>query len=312
MMGRPAFHAGEREVQRRAGVERVAATVGRNILPSLSPDFAAFLERQPLVVVGGRDARERVWASLIVGGVGFARALDDQRVLLAGDLPEHDPLARTFEPPGGHVGILALEPDTRSRIRVNGRAQRTVDGNCLTVEEAFGNCPKYIQRRLPAQALQALETYPSHRCAVGLDPGQANLIRAADTFFIASAHPDRGADASHRGGSPGFVEVDDAAGRLRFPDYPGNRMFQTLGNITVDPRVGLLFIDWERGTSVQLTGRARIVWARDEVSRYAGAERLVDVEIEAVYERRGALPARWELIEPSRLNPPVRTGEPWR
>lgn len=180
--------------------------MGRNILPSLRPDFAEFLERQPFVVVGGRDAGERVWASL---------------------------------------------------------------------------------------------------CAAGLVSGQAELIRAADTFFIASAHPERGADASRRGGRPGFVEISPGAGTLRFPDYSGNRMFQTLGNIAVDPRVGLLFIDWVHGTSLQLTGRARILWAPDEVSARPGAERLVDVQIDAVHERRRAMPARWSLIEPSRLNPPI-------
>lgn len=106
------------------------------------------------------------------------------------------------------------------------------------------------------------------------------------------------------------MEVSSEGGRLRFPDYSGNRMFQTLGNITVDPRVGLLFVDWESGASLQVTARARIAWEQHEVGRRPGAERLVDVEIDAVYEHERAMPGRWSLIEPSRLNP--RVIAPWR
>jgi predicted pyridoxine 5'-phosphate oxidase superfamily flavin-nucleotide-binding protein len=93
------------------------------------------------------------------------------------------------------------------------------------------------------------------------------------------------ADASHRGGPPGFVEVAGDGARLRFPDFPGNRMFQTLGNLAVDPRVGLLFVDWDTGTALQVTGRAEIVWADDR--------RGVVVRVDAVHERDRALRERW-------------------
>jgi uncharacterized protein len=122
-------------------------------------------------------------------------------------------------------------------------------------------------------------------------------VARADTFFIASAHPERGADASHRGGRPGFVQVAPDGRSLRFPDYTGNRMFKTLGNLTVEPRAGLLFVDWESGATLQLTGRADVVW--DDT------ERRVEFAIDEVRERVRAMPARWHLIEPSRLNPPA-------
>ena len=91
-----------------------------------------------------------------------------------------------------------------------------------------------------------------------------------------------------------------------FPDYRGNRMFQTLGNLTVDPHAGLLFLDWETGTTLQLTGRAQIVWDEDEVKARPGAERLVRFAVDVVHEHERAMPARWDLIEPSRLNPPTK------
>src|SRR5215472_8871938 len=276
------FHDGERAVQRRAGVERAAAQVGRSILSFVPAEFGAFLSPQPFVVVASQDLPGRVWASLVAGGVGFARALDDRQILLAGMPAPEDPLEGALERPQASIGVLAIEFGTRQRIRLNGAAQRTGDGILLTVAEAFGNCTKYIQRRLPAGQLDE-SAAPTHRESAALDARQAALVRRADTFFIASAHPERGADASHRGGRPGFAEVTNAGRALRFPDYSGNRMFQTLGNLTVDPRVGLLFLDWSTGAALQITGRAAIVWDPDQVARYPGAERLVDVAIHAVH-----------------------------
>ncbi|MGH2887524.1 MAG: pyridoxamine 5'-phosphate oxidase family protein, partial [Solirubrobacteraceae bacterium] len=233
-----------------------------------------------------------------------AHALDERRVILAADPPAGDPLEAAL----GHarIGVLAIEFATRLRIRLNGVAERTPDGIVLTVEEAFGNCPKFIQRRLPTSALEPTGT-PRHRFGNALDADQVRTVARADTLFIASAHPERGADASHRGGRPGFVEVSCDGRQLVFPDYPGNRMFQTLGNLTADPRAGLLFLDWESGAALQLTGRAEIVWEEDKVGAWPGAERLVRISVEAVHERAGAMPARWDLIEPSRLNPPTKS-----
>ena len=299
------FHTGEREVQRRAGVELVAEQVARhNITPWIPPEFGEFLARQPFVVIAGADGDERVWASPLAGGIGFAHALDESRVILAADPPAGDPLEAAL----GHarIGVLAIEFATRLRIRLNGVAERTPDGIVLTVEEAFGNCPKFIQRRLPTSAFEPTGT-PRHKFGTALDAEQVRTVARADTFFIASAHPERGADASHRGGRPGFVEVSCGGRELAFPDYPGNRMFQTLGNLTADARAGLLFLDWESGAALQLTGRAEIVWDENEVDAWPGAERLVRISVEAVHERAGAMSARWDLIEPSRLNPPTKS-----
>lgn len=299
------FHEGERAVQARAGVERIAAQVGRMLQGHIPAEFGEFLRRQPFVIVAGRDEQGRMWASPIVGGVGFARVLDERRVLLTAVPGADDPLATAVDSPRARMGILAIEADTRSRIRLNGIAERTPDGIVVTIAEAFGNCAKYIQRRVPVARLEP-PTTPSHRSSTRLDDDQAACVRSADTFYIASRHPDRGADASHRGGRPGFVEVAADGASLRFPDYRGNRMFQTLGNLVVDPRVGLLVIDWGSGAALQISGRARIVWDEDEVGVRPGAERVVEVTIDAVRERTRAMPTRWQLVEPSPFNPPVR------
>src|SRR5262245_24696586 len=152
-MTRTMFHEGELAVQGRAGVEAVAAKVGRYIHASIPPDHADFLSRQPFVVLAATDAAGHVWASFVVGGAGFASALDDRRVHLAATLAPADALRTAFDRPC-RAGILAIEFDTRTRIRLNGLARPAPDGIVLDVEEAFGNCPKFIQRRVPREQLE--------------------------------------------------------------------------------------------------------------------------------------------------------------
>ncbi len=137
---------------------------------------------------------------------------------------------------------------------------------------------------------------------MALSAPQRLTIERADTFFIASVHEGTGTDASHRGGPPGFVRVVDER-TLRFPDYAGNNMFQTLGNISTDPRVGLLFVDFDSGTTLQLTGRARILWDPEGFPELTGAERAVEVEIDEVVEIAGEGPLGWRFLGYSPFNP---------
>jgi hypothetical protein len=161
---------------------------------------------------------------------------------------------------------------------------------------AFGNCPQYIQPRQwhsePTQAEPVARRYRS------LPQQAAHWITEADTFLIATVHRARGdeafygMDASHRGGEPGFVTVADAR-TLSFPDYAGNNHFNTIGNLQLDPRVGLLFIDFQHGHLLQLTGTATIDWNSPAVTVISGARRLVNVTVEEVVEVRHALPLTW-------------------
>ncbi|MBW4420380.1 MAG: pyridoxamine 5'-phosphate oxidase family protein [Myxacorys californica WJT36-NPBG1] len=110
-----------------------------------------------------------------------------------------------------------------------------------------------------------------------------DAIAQTDTFFIASTHSQQGADVSHRGGYPGFVQVIGAA-TLMFPDYAGNIMFQTLGNLSINPNAGLLLIDFEQGQTLQLSGQARILWDAEQLNRCAPAQRLIEFSIEQIRE----------------------------
>src|SRR5262245_60368474 len=223
-MATHAFHSGEIGVQTRVGVASAGARVARGIRDALSERALDLLTRQRLAVVAGADAGGAVWASPLRGAPGFLRGHGGGALDIATGFPPGDPLEHVFAL-SAPIGVLGIDLADRRRVRVNGTA-RLEHGGGLRVAptEVFINCPKYITaRELPTQAPAG-----SSRGGDVLDPAQRALIAAADTFFIATVHGERGLDASHRGGPPGFVRVTDEH-HLVWPDYEGNAMFQTLG-----------------------------------------------------------------------------------
>jgi len=276
------FHSGEREVQRRAGVAAEAQAVGRGIGHTLTPHVARFLARQRLAVAASLDAEGRVWASPLTGPAGFLSAADPSRLFVAALPIPGDPLSPNLAQ-RPELGLLVIDPQTRQRMRFNGRARLSPDGLNLELQQVYGNCPKYIQLREADPDGVAGPEAP--RVSSTLDARQRATIGNADTLFIGSFHPEGGADASHRGGFPGFVRVlgDD---RLAFPDYPGNNMFNTLGNLVGYPRAGLLFVDFATGDVLQVTARARLEPGFD-----------VRLDVEEVRETRAASPLRFRLLE---------------
>ncbi|PKW07842.1 hypothetical protein SAMN05428944_5076 [Streptomyces sp. 1222.5] len=288
------YRAGSLAVQQQLGVRERAEHVGRSLGQGIKPVAAAFLELQPLLVVGAADpATGRVWASPVVGTPGFVRATGPRQMSVAGGPPPTDPLATALTTPGAPVGTIALDPRTRRRMRLNGRLRPTARGFAVEADQVFANCPKYIQRRESYEVTGARAPGPARRSG-RLDRAGMECVRGADTFFVATVHP-AGADASHRGGDPGFVRVD-SPDELSWPDYPGNAMFLTLGNLRADPRAGLLFLDWETGTTLQLTGEART-----EFSDAGG--RTVRFAVTEVVRTPAAVPLRWSAPEYSPANP---------
>jgi uncharacterized protein len=295
------FHEGERAVQARAGVEAESRRLGRGIARVIPPGAGPFLEAQRLAVLAGVDETCHVWASLVTGDPGFITAPGPRTLRLAARLPAADPLSAGLASDRA-IGVLVLDPERRRRLRVNGRVIHALpEAIEIRTEEVFGNCPQYIQARVPHGDTRHERVGVARRRSA-LSPEQRLAIERADTLFIASVHVGAGADASHRGGQPGFVRVLDER-RLRIPDYAGNNMFQTLGNIAADSRVGLLFVDFDTGTTLQLTGRARILWEREDYAELTGAVRAIEVDIEAVVEIAGQGPLGWRFVEYSPFNP---------
>lgn len=137
----------------------------------------------------------------------------------------------------------------------------------------------------------------------GFMAASADLLAAADTFFIASAYPvadeerSHGVDVSHRGGNPGFIEVAD--GVLRIPDYTGNNYFNTLGNLAVNPRAGLLVVDFATGDLLFVAVTVEIVWSGPEVEAVPGAKRLLVMKVAGVIRMERALGLNWGEAERS-------------
>ncbi|MGW1910917.1 pyridoxamine 5'-phosphate oxidase family protein [Streptomyces sp. NPDC002076] len=288
------YHAGSLAVQELLGVRDRADHVGRSLGQDIKPIAAAFLELQPLLVVGAADpGTGRVWASALTGAPGFVRATGPRQMSVVTGAGH--PLTTALKTPGTHIGTIALDPRTRRRMRLNGRLRPTARGFAVEADQVFSNCPKYIQRRNSYETL-ADRTPGSPRRLSELDSRVTEFIGSADTFFMATAHPG-GADVSHRGGNPGFVQVTSPH-RLTWPDYPGNAMFLTLGNLRSNPRAGLLFLDWTTGTTLQLTGEAHTEFT-------AAGERKVRFTLTEALWTPAALPLRWSAPEYSPANPDV-------
>ncbi len=293
------FHGGEQMVQTRLGVrEQIEPWARRVVRPYLPEEHRDFYRRLPFIVVAARDADDRPWATLLAGDRGFISSPHPGTLRIGASPAAGDALDDALSA-GADVGVLGIELDSRRRNRVNGRVgARESDAVVLSVQQAFGNCPQYITERTWRSADSAEPRATALRSR-RLSAPQRELIERADTFFIASGYRGGddgdatfGMDASHRGGAPGFVRVDGDR-RLVFPDYAGNNHYNTIGNLVMDPRVGLVFVDFESGDLLQLTGRAEIDWGSAEVDEVPGARRLIAIEIEEVVEVSGGLPVRW-------------------
>ncbi len=296
------YHAGELGVQARAGVREMAAQSERVIKTTIKPMAQEFLRQQPLAFVASVDAQGWVWASVVDGLPGFMEAVDEATIHIGAAPTLSDPLHNNLRV-NSDVGLLIMEFATRRRMRVNGRAKLQPDGSFhVHAQQVYANCPKYIQARRFELVTSAEQNASDVSRTDRLTAKQQQWLRHADTFFIATAHPAGGADASHRGGNPGFVTTVDP-NTIIWPDYVGNMMFNTLGNIAANPRAGLLFLDFETGSTLQLTGEANIIWDPAQIAKYKGAERLVSFRVEQVLQIDKNLPLRWEFESYSPFNP---------
>ena len=202
-------------------------------LPAVAQEFLAGL---PLLFVAAPDPEGQVWASVLSGPPGFVDTPDERTVTIAAAPLPDAPLGRALAAGEAPVGLLAIDLATRRRVRVNGRVTDVTAAHAvIAVRETYPNCPKYIQpRAVPAYERGPASPSPAAASGRGSAPPPPAFVAAADTFFVASRHPERGLDASHRGGPAGFVTVHDDA-RWSVPDYAGNTMYKTLGNLAVRP-----------------------------------------------------------------------------
>ncbi len=288
------FHAGELKAQARVGATDVSAWASGFIRPFMPDQHRAFYSQLPFLVVSGADAEGQHWVTLLDGPDGFISSPNPGLLSLAARPDPQDPLAAALAE-GTDIGVLGIELATRRRNRLSGRARAYGDGYAIDIRQSFGNCPQYIHerewRRVPKTAAP-----PAIR-STALNDDQITRIRAADTLFLGTgqhghnAHASDGFDASHRGGAPGFVAVTSRT-HLRIPDYAGNNFFNTIGNLLENPRIGLVFVDFETGGLLHVTGRAEVDWQAKDTHDPA-ARRMINVDIDAVIDRPAALSLRW-------------------
>ncbi|WP_434708938.1 pyridoxamine 5'-phosphate oxidase family protein [Pseudomonas sp. R1-1] len=294
-MERSPWHAGEQQLQAHVGVAERMEAFGRKVIRSWMPDqHREFYRQLPFMLLGAVDAQGRPWASVLEGEPGFADSPDPEHLHFASRPAADDPAQlRNGEP----IGLLGIELHTRRRNRLNGHvANLTADGFELSVDQAFGNCPQYIQlRQFQRVPLSDPQTRPAQHLN-SLDEAACALIASADTFFVASyvdVDGQRSVDVSHRGGQPGFVRIE--GNRLTIPDFPGNLHFNTLGNLLLNPKAGLLFVDFSTGDLLHLSGRTEILLEDPQIEAFQGAERLWTFEVEQVVRRPAALALRWRF-----------------
>ncbi|TRO35657.1 2Fe-2S iron-sulfur cluster binding domain-containing protein [Pseudomonas sp. ALS1131] len=294
------WHAGERQLQEKVGVGERMEVLGQKVIRDYMPDqHREFYHQLPFMIAGTVDSSGQPWATLIEGEEGFVTSPDPRRLsfdLAAVALDPLDPASSGLDA-GDAIGLLGIELHTRRRNRINGQIrQASAQRLEIAVEHSYGNCPQYIQlrqyRRVPERGGERADS-------TELDARTRALIEGADTFFVASyvEHDDgrRSVDVSHRGGRAGFVRVEGK--RLTIPDYAGNLFFNTLGNLSVNPRAGLLFVDFATGDVLQLGGRAEIILDSPLIKAFEGAERLWTFDVEQVVLRPAATSLRWAFEE---------------
>ena len=301
------FHAGETAIQERLGIANIVEEQTKGFIRSAMPaQHREFFEQLPFIIIGAVDNHGAPWVMPIFAPQGFITSPDNTTLHIA-QMPALTEALKLDIGPGQKMGLLGIELPTRRRNRMNGviKAQSN-DGFTIGVEQSFGNCPKYIQQRQITSTITHRHTIPTEAISplTRLSNKAKQVIQAADTFFISSrttafsSDPRTGIDASHRGGKPGFVKVEEDK-RLLFPDFSGNRFYNTLGNIEADGRVGVFFPDFISGDAVFITGTAKVIWDEQQIKTFEGAERLVEITCKDIIYVKQFLGVHSQLIEPS-------------
>ncbi len=301
------YHQGEKAVQRLVGEEQSAQTSGKVITDTIIKGAVNFIEKQPMAVVSSVDEQKRIWTSLLVGDFGFVRASSPTSLFFEESMVRSDKGDVFYQniQENAVIGSLFIELTTRRRFRINGVSSCQNARIEVQVQEAYPNCPKYIQRRVISLPHSFKETISVTTRGVPLSPIQQEWIKGADTLFVGSQGKNGRVDASHRGGPVGFVEVIDNH-TLKIPDYHGNSMYNTLGNVVQNPRAGLLFIDFEKGRTLQLTGRVELLFeqqSEEDIQKTTGTGRYWIFVTEQWICTENHHQVDWEFLDYSPFNP---------
>lgn len=279
------FHTGELLAQQLAG----GGPAGVSIRGQMPEQHRQFFPLLPFVCVALADETGWPIATLLHGEKGFVSSPNPGQLHIAG-LPDPDDPAHPHLATGADIGMLGIDLATRRRNRANGSVAHTDDGGIVVnVGQSFGNCPKYIHVRQLAHVER--HKGPVETFGADLPDDALSLIAACETMFVATSAgqtaPNRagGLDISHRGGEAGFLRLKGHV--LTVPDYPGNRYFNTLGNLLLEPRASLLMLNFETGDILQVQGVTKVF---NDMRDDLGTNPAWEFRIVNGWMRRGAFP----------------------
>ena len=305
------YHAGEIAAQNKAGTRGAAAELAAVMTDSLnfSSNHDEFLAARTFSVLTSVDiVSGNIWVTPLFGKDGDLDAVSENEIIVSSDcIPVGDVLNDC--PADTPLSLLAIDLYQRRRLRINGVAKssnnRSDTNLVFGVKEYSPNCPKYINQReiVPdSQGAAPINTLAIREERNSLSESDQEFVHAMDTLWIGSYAPGVGADTNHRGGKPGFIRVTSPT-TIEWPEYRGNGMFFTSGNLEVNDRAGVTLIDFDTGSLIQMTGRAEVDWQHD--GSYEGATRVIRFQIEAVVRVDQATTHRWQRLDYSPYNPVV-------
>ncbi|KAF1828960.1 hypothetical protein BDW02DRAFT_191707 [Decorospora gaudefroyi] len=298
----------------------------------LTPQAFFMFQRAPLLALGTLDAESRPWTTLWGGEPAFSEPLGEgfigTRTFVDG---KNDPVVRALVGDAEKEAILqskeglklvaglAIDLMTRKRVKIAGRMiagtlrDMNVDAESrpgtkqeqiqlvTKITQSLGNCPKYLNQYEIQPAFIAAEL--ASQSSWLSEKGQA-LIANSDMFFLVTSTEDD-MDVNHRGGPPGFVRIISPT-QIAYPEYSGNRLYQSLGNLQLNSKIGVTFPNYKTGDVLYTTGTAEILVGADAAALLPGSNLAVKITIdEARYVAHG-LPFRGTRKQPSPYNPLVR------
>ncbi|KAH9219920.1 oxidoreductase-like protein [Leptodontidium sp. 2 PMI_412] len=319
------WHAGEEEMHK---LLRVPAR-DNPTQPYLTPQAANTLIRAPLIALGTLDDEGRPWTTLWGGEAGFSRAIAQGIIGVKTTVDrEYDPVVKVLlgdkadgevvqvQGTGKMVSGLTINLETRKRVKLYGRMvagalAATEEGIgevqlVVKIEQSLGNCPKYLNKKQIVPHIPQPKLVSSD---LQLTQAAVELLAKADLFFISSSNHESDMDCNIRGGSPGFIRIlSNAEGEvtLVYPEYSGNRLYQTLGNLRTTPRAGLVVPDFETGDALYITGTTEILVGKDAAEVISHTNLAVKIKVEATKFISDSLAFRGHNGEFSPYNPPVR------
>jgi ferredoxin-NADP reductase/predicted pyridoxine 5'-phosphate oxidase superfamily flavin-nucleotide-binding protein len=277
----------------------------------LTPQASFMLQRAPLLAIGTLDEESRPWTALWGGAPGFSEPIGGgfvgTRTLVDS---KHDPVVQAvvggaakgdmLQPQGSGkmVAGLAIDLVTRKRVKIAGKivagtvrsvsidseegmslppdAPQTQDQIQLVtkIEQSLGNCPKYLNQY---ELRPALLTPSLLSSGATLSPEARRLIERADVFFLSTSSA-VDMDTNHRGGAPGFLRILSSSSII-YPEYSGNRLYQSLGNVALNPRIGITVPDFETGDVLYTTGSAEILIGADAQNVIPGTNLAVQINL---------------------------------